>query len=137
MTLAAGTVLAQRYRVLTRLGTGGMGSVYQIEDLDRPGTVWALKELLDDSTMSPEDVAWAAKRFEDEIALLARLSHPRIPIFVDRFTEGGRRYFVMEYIPGSTLEERLERTKAPLPERDVLTWMIGICDVLSYLHGQR
>jgi Flp pilus assembly protein TadD len=137
MTLAAGTVLARRYRVLTRLGTGGMGSVYQVEDLDRPGTVWALKELLDDSTMTPEDVAWAAKRFEDEIALLARLSHPRIPTFVDRFIEGGRRYFVMEYIPGSTLEERLERTKAPLAERDVLIWMVGICDVLSYLHGQR
>jgi serine/threonine protein kinase/Flp pilus assembly protein TadD len=136
-TLATGTVLARRYRVLTRLGEGGMGSVYQVEDLTRPGTVWALKELLDDRGMSPEDLAWAAKRFEDEIALMARLAHPRIPAFVDRFTEGGRRYFVMEFIPGLTLEQRLERTHAPLPERDVLTWMIGICDVLSYLHGQR
>jgi tetratricopeptide (TPR) repeat protein len=136
-TLATGTVLARRYRVLARLGEGGMGGVYQVEDLTRPGTVWALKELLDDRGMSPEDLAWAAKRFEDEIALMARLAHPRIPTFVDRFTEGGRRYFVMEFIPGVTLEQRLERTHAPLPERDVLTWTIGICDVLSYLHGQR
>ena len=78
-----------------------------------------------------------AKRFDEEITLLSRLSHPRIPAFVDRFTEGGRRYFVMEYIPGMTLEQRQEQTHAPLPERDVLTWMIGVCDVLAYLHSQR
>jgi serine/threonine protein kinase/tetratricopeptide (TPR) repeat protein len=136
VTLAAGAVLVNRYRVLSRLGVGGMGSVYQVEDLTRAGTVWALKQLLDDQTMRPEDLAWATRRFEEEIALLARLSHPRIPAFVERFVEGGRRYFVMEFIPGATLEERLERTAAPLPERDTLTWMIGICDVLSYLHGQ-
>jgi Flp pilus assembly protein TadD len=135
-SLASGTVLANRYRVLSRLGTGGMGNVYQVEDLSRPGTVWALKQLLDDSSMSADDLAWAVRRFEEEIALLARLSHPRIPAFVERFVEGGRRYFVMEFIPGATLEERLERAAAPLGERDVLTWMIGICDVLSYLHGQ-
>ncbi len=135
-TLASGTVLAARYRILSRLGTGGMGSVYQVEDLTRPGTVWALKQLLDDQTMSPEDLAWATRRFEEEITLLARLSHPRIPAYVDRFSEGGRRYFVMEFIPGATLEERLTRAGAPLGERDTLTWMIGICDVLSYLHGQ-
>ena len=137
MTLASGTVLANRYRVLARLGEGGMGSVYQVEDLKRPGVVYALKALLDDTNTSPEDMAWAAKRFDEEITLLSRLSHPRIPAFVDRFTEGGRRYFVMEYIPGMTLEQRQEQTHAPLPERDVLTWMIGVCDVLAYLHSQR
>jgi tetratricopeptide (TPR) repeat protein len=137
MTLAFGTVLANRYRVLARLGEGGMGSVYQVEDLKRPGVVYALKALLDDTTTSPEDMAWAAKRFDEEITLLSRLSHPRIPAFIDRFTEGGRRYFVMEYIPGMTLEQRQERTHAPLPEREVLSWMVGVCDVLAYLHSQR
>jgi tetratricopeptide (TPR) repeat protein len=137
MTLATGTVLANRYRVLARLGEGGMGSVYQVEDLKRPGVVYALKALLDDTNTSPEDMAWAAKRFDEEITLLSRLSHPRIPAFIDRFTEHGRRYFVMEYIPGMTLEQRQERTHAPLPERDVLSWMVGVCDVLAYLHGQR
>ncbi|HEY7092292.1 MAG TPA: protein kinase [Ktedonobacterales bacterium] len=137
MTLASGTVLANRYRVLARLGEGGMGSVYQVEDLKRPSVVYALKALLDDTNTSPEDMAWAAKRFDEEITLLSRLSHPRIPAFVDRFTEGGRRYFVMEYIPGMTLEQRQEHAHAPLPERDVLGWMVGVCDVLAYLHSQR
>lgn len=137
MGLPVGIVLARRYRVLAELGEGGMGSVYKVEDTAHRGSVFALKELLDDSTASPDDVAWAKKRFDDEIALMRRLTHPRIPSFVESFYEDGRRYFVMEYIPGDTLEQRLERTHGPLPERDVLRWVMGICDVLTYLHGQR
>jgi tetratricopeptide (TPR) repeat protein len=137
MGLPLGIVLARHYRVLAQLGEGGMGSVYKVEDAAHRNRVFALKELLDDSTASPEDVAWAKKRFDDEIELMRHLTHPRIPSFVESFYEGGRRYFVMEYIPGDTLEQRLERTHAPLPERDVLRWMMGICDVLTYLHGQR
>lgn len=137
MGLPLGIVLARRYRVLAQLGEGGMGSVYKVEDTARRSKVFALKELLDDSTASPEDVAWAQKRFDDEIELMRHLRHPRIPSFIQDFYEGGRRYFVMEYIPGDTLEQRLERTHGPLPERDVLRWMVGICDVLTYLHEQR
>lgn len=137
MGLPVGIVLARRYRVLAQLGEGGMGSVYKVEDTARRSKVFALKELLDDSTASSEDVAWAQKHFDDEIALMQHLKHPRIPSFVESFYDSGRRYFVMEYIPGETLEQRLERTHGPLPERDVLRWMMSICDVLTYLHGQR
>lgn len=137
MGLTAGTVLRGRYRVLSRAGEGGMGSVYQVEDLAHPGRVWALKELLIDPAAPDEEAAWAAKRFEDEIALMRRLAHPRLPAFVEDFTEGGRRSFVMEFIPGATLEERLARAHGPLPERDVLDWMIGICEALAYLHGRQ
>jgi Flp pilus assembly protein TadD len=114
-----------------------MGSVYQVGDLRRPGATYALKELLDDGSLSPDDLAWATERFQAEIALLARLHHPRIPAFVEQFVEHGRRYFVMEYIPGETLEERLLRSRAPLPEPDVLRWTLGVCEALEYLHRQR
>lgn len=137
MGLPVGIVLARRYRVLAQLGEGGMGSVYKVEDTARRGGVYALKELLDDNTATPEDVAWAKKRFDDEIELMRHLRHPRIPSFVESFYEGGRHYFVMEYIPGDTLEQRQDRTRGPLPERDVLRWMLGVCEVLTYLHGQR
>ncbi len=137
MSLASGTVLAGRYRLLERLGEGGMGSVYKVEDLRRPGNYWALKVLLDDRTMPADERAWALKRFEDEIALLATLHHPRIPAYIASFVDHGCRCFIMELVPGETLEERLERTHAPLPERDVLRWMSDVCDVLAYLHGQR
>lgn len=134
--LAVGTVLQGRYRVLSRLGTGGMGSVYQVEDLARPGVVWALKVLLNDASASPEDATWARKRFDEEVALMRRLSHPRIPRFQTSFSERGRHCFVMEFIPGGNLEDRLAHTRAPLPERDALRWAIEICDALAYLHGQ-
>jgi tetratricopeptide (TPR) repeat protein len=137
MALAEGSVLDGRYRVLRQLGEGGMGSVYQVEDLARPSAVWALKVLLDDTTASPEDTAWARRRFDDEIALMRTLAHPRIPRFCEALVEGGRRCFVMEFIPGVTLEERLAATHAPLPERDVLRWLIAVCDVLTYLHGRQ
>ncbi len=137
MSLAAGTVLGGRYRVLRTLGEGGMGSVYQVEDLTRPGVVLALKELLDDANATPEDAAWARRRFDDEIALMRTLAHSRIPRFREALIDGGHRCFAMEFIPGATLEERLAMTKAPLPERDVLHWGIAVCQVLSYLHGRR
>jgi Tfp pilus assembly protein PilF len=137
MSLASGTVLAGRYRLVERLGEGGMGSVYKVEDVRRPGNYWALKVLLDDRTMPPEERAWALQRFEDEIALLSTLRHPRIPAYIASFVDHGCRCFVMELVPGETLEERLEHTHAPLPERDVLRWMSDVCDVLAYLHGRR
>jgi tetratricopeptide (TPR) repeat protein len=137
MSLAPGTVLAGRYRVMQTLGEGGMGSVYQVEDLTRPGVVLALKELLDDAKATPEDAAWARRRFDDEIALMRTLSHPRIPRFREALTDAGHRCFAMEFVPGATLEERLATTKAPLPERDVLRWDIAVCQVLSYLHQRR
>ncbi|MEO7002967.1 MAG: protein kinase, partial [Ktedonobacterales bacterium] len=143
MSLAPGTTLARRYRVIRPLGEGGMGSVYLVDDLKRPGAVWALKELLDDASMSAEDREWVERRFNDEITLLKDLNHikhpahPAIPAYVDDFRDGARRYFVMEFVPGESLEQRLERAHAPLAERDVLGWMIGVCDTLAFLHGKR
>jgi tetratricopeptide (TPR) repeat protein len=136
MPLASGTLLAGRYRLLTRLGEGGMGSVYKVEDVTRPGRYLALKELLDDATLPMDERAAAVKRFDDEIALLRRLHHPRIPSFEGHFLDRGQHYFLMALIPGVTLEDLQEQTHAPLPEYDVLSWMCDVCDVLSYLHAQ-
>ena len=136
MPLAPGIVLAGRYRLLARLGEGGMGSVYKVEDTTRPGRYLALKELLDDATLPPDERAAAIKRFDDEIALLRRLRHPRIPSFEGHFLERGQHYFLMALIPGVTLEDLQAQTRGKLPEYDVLSWMCDVCDVLSYLHAQ-
>jgi tetratricopeptide (TPR) repeat protein len=137
MGLAMGAVVAGRYRVCARLGEGGMGSVYEVEDLYHPGTVWAMKELLDDPSATDEDTLTAHARFDAEIALMRRLSHPRIPAFAASFSDGGQRYFVMDFIPGANLEERLEGARGTLPEREVLRWMADVCEALGYLHSQR
>jgi tetratricopeptide (TPR) repeat protein len=137
MSLAIGAVLAGRYRVLARLGEGGMGSVYQAEDLRVPGRLWAVKELLGDAHTTPEEQAAAIQRFDAEVALMARFSNPRIPAVVDRFYEGGHHYFVMDFVPGASLETRLAQANGPLPERQVLEWCAQVCDVLAYLHAQQ
>jgi tetratricopeptide (TPR) repeat protein len=136
MSLALGSVLAGRYRIVERLGVGGMGSVYRAEDLRITGRMWAIKELLTDATTPPDEMTAAIKRFDAEVDLMARLANPRIPAVADRFREGNHHYFVMDFVPGASLETRLEQAGGPLPERDVLGWLAQVCDVLAYLHAQ-
>ncbi|HEY7974418.1 MAG TPA: serine/threonine-protein kinase, partial [Ktedonobacterales bacterium] len=140
MNLASGTTLAGRYRVMRRLGEGGMGGVYLVEDIHQ-GERWAMKEALADTTASAEDIEWAREHFDQEVALMKRLkgvaAQAGIPTYHDDFSEQGRRYLVMDYIPGDTLEARIDATRAPLPERDVVRWMVDVCRAMETLHGQR
>ncbi|HEU0026143.1 MAG TPA: tetratricopeptide repeat protein [Ktedonobacterales bacterium] len=137
MTLATGVTLASRYRLIRPLGEGGMGGVYLVEDL-RDGGRWALKEVLDDASLPEDERQWARAHFDREIALMRRLSGhvgaARIPAWHDDFTIGPNRYLVMEYIPGDTLEARIEAAKGPLPERDTLRWMSAVLQTLDALH---
>lgn len=145
MNLAVGSTLAGNagnYRVLRRLGEGGMGGVYLAEDT-RTGERWAIKEALADETASAEDREWAREHFEQEVTLMRRLTdsgtarRAGIPTFRDEFAKHGRRYLVMEYIPGDTLEARIDAAKAPLPERDVVRWMVDVCRAMETLHRER
>ncbi|MFI5275690.1 MAG: tetratricopeptide repeat protein [Ktedonobacterales bacterium] len=140
MNLAPGTTLAGRYRVIRLLGEGGMGGVYLVQEL-ATGERWAMKEALADPTATPEDQAWAREHFDQEVALMKQLrpvaAQAGIPTHHDDFTWQGPRYLVMEYIPGDTLEARIDAAKAPLPERDVLRWMLDVCHAMETLHRQR
>ncbi|MDH7487087.1 MAG: protein kinase [Anaerolineae bacterium] len=134
--LQADTVLQARYRVTGIVGGGGMALVYRVEETHpRPGQIWALKELRPASSSS-EEQADARRQFSQEAGLLARLDHPHLPKVVDYFDESGRSYLVMEFIEGQSLEKHLEAAGRPLPEKPVLHWMIQVCQVLDYLHGQ-
>ncbi len=140
MSLAAGATLAGHYRLIRPLGEGGMGGVYLVEDL-RDGGRWALKDVLDDASLPDDERQWARDHFDQEIALMRELSGisghagaARIPAYHDDFIIGPNRYLVMEYIPGDTLEERIEAAKGPLPERDTLRWMSAVLQTLDALH---
>src|SRR5579883_2543922 len=71
-----------------------------------------------------------------EITRLLSWKHPRIPSLILSFQERGNYYFVMEFVPGRSLEKMLEDTNAPLDEESVVRWMIQVCDALSYIHSQ-
>jgi serine/threonine protein kinase/Flp pilus assembly protein TadD len=140
MNLPNGTILDRRYRILDVVGEGGMGCVYKAENQRMPGPLWAIKELLMDAFPDPQDLRDAIERFEKESTLMGQLTivpHPRLPRVIDRFSENGRYYFVMEFVPGKNLETILEEAKGPLPERKVVEWAIQVCEALMYIHSQK
>lgn len=114
------------YRVMRRIGQGGFGAVYEVDDAREPGRRYALKVSFD-----PDAVA----ALEREFALLARLRHDHLPRYVDMFSVGGYGHLVMEFIPGQSLEDVLKARGAALPEAQVLSYAVQLCQVLSDLHG--
>lgn len=119
-------LLQERYRVISHLARGGMGSVYLAEDL-RLHTTVALKQMLVDSERLSE-------AFNREAQLLAALRHPTIPRVIDHFTDRGGQFLVMEYIAGDDLGSVLARRNQPLGLSDVLRWADELLSALHYLH---
>lgn len=134
MPLVIGTILDRKFKIVQVLGEGGMGTVYKVEQTDRPGRFWAVKELLINPNTSEEERKSAIERFNREIDLLYGLKHPRIPSLGVSFQERSNYYFVMEFVPGKSLEKVLEETNAPLPEERVVRWTMQVCEALSYIH---
>jgi tetratricopeptide (TPR) repeat protein len=117
-----------RYRVLHRLGRGGMGSVYRVEDL-ATGRVLALKQIggRGDAQGEPR----ARLRFRREYHCLAHLRHPRI-VEVDRFGEDeGGAYYTMELLDGEDLKD-----VGPLPWRRACEVLRDIGAALACLHAR-
>src|SRR3970040_1775379 len=117
------------YRILEKVGAGGMGVVYRAHDerLDRDV---ALK-VLPAGTLADEA---ARKRFRNEALALSRLNHPSIETVHDFDTQAGVDFLVMEFIPGVTLSEKL--AAGPLPEKEVLRLGGQLAEGLAVAHGQ-
>lgn len=126
----------RRYLIQDVIGSGGMGAVYRARDMHFPNAVKlvAIKEMVS-STADQKINEMMVKNFEREANLLVSLSHPSIPNIYDYFTIDQRAYLVLEYIYGKDLEKILDRTTDFIPENQVISWSIQLCDVLSYLHS--
>lgn len=134
MPLPIGTILDRKFKLVQVLGEGGMGTVYKVEQIDRPGRFWAVKELLINPNTPDDERKSAIERFNKEIDLLYDLKHPRIPSLGVSFQERGNYYFLMEFVPGKSLEKVLEDTNSPLNEEQVVKWMMQVCEALTYIH---
>src|SRR5579885_722215 len=129
-SLPVGALVNDRFRVKKLLGYGGYGNVYLVEDeVVFPGNQYALKESL--STTTSE-----RRQFSRESKWLTSLRHPNLPRVTEEFEWNSRLYFVMAYVAGENLEDRVDRM-GPLPEDQVLGWILPICDAVAYLHGQK
>ena len=137
--LSPGTILWSRYRVVQLVGRGGMGAIYQAEDLRLEGRLCAIKEVIPELGATLERREQLQAQFYREATILARLDHPNLPKVSDYFTEGERDYLVMDFVPGRDLRELVEEARARgefLPEEQVLAWAEQLFDALEFLHSQ-
>lgn len=127
MMLRPGMVLANSYEIESQLGEGGMAIVYRAnqKSLNRPVAVKALHPKL---SKDPEFV----KRFEAESGVLATMSHPNVVSIIDRGMQEQIYYFVMEFIDGESLDDKIIENKLNTQHwREV----INACgDALDYIH---
>ena len=121
--------LAGRYKVERILGEGGMATVYLATDQKHKRKV-AVK------VMRPELAATlGAERFLREVEIAGQLSHPHILPMHDSGESDGLLYYVMPYVPGETLRERLQRDGA-LPVEEALRLAREMSEALAYAHRQ-
>ena len=125
--IAPGVMLAERYVVEREIGHGGMATVYLARDQKHRRPV-AVKVFQADLARSVE-----ATRFLREIEITANLQHPHILPLHDSGEFEGLVYYVMPYVAGESLRDRLERER-PLPVPDVVRLARDVADALDYAH---
>ena len=127
-----GTILDSKYQIQAHLGTGGMGEVYRVLDLEQ-GQEYALKilnEMMDEQAVR--------RRFHREFQVLSRLQHPRL---VRTHTWGfaeDRPYFTMEYLPGKTLEKIIadQALLGQFRASHFFALVQQLAEGLAYIHAQ-
>jgi serine/threonine protein kinase len=116
------------YRILERIGEGGMGEVYKAERLEPMQQTVAIK--LVRSGLASREVA---RRFEAERQTLALMDHPGIARVLDAgTTEAGQAYFVMDYVAGKSVTAFCDDHRLPITDR--LKLFVDICDAIAHAH---
>src|SRR5262245_41305898 len=117
-----------KYRVLDRIGRGGMGTVYRAidETLHREVAIKVLNAELNDPSV--------ARRFRAEAVTVARLNHPGIATVYELFQHEGQWLMVMEFVRGETLEGLVTR-KGPLPHAEAVDLCMQALAALAHAHS--
>src|SRR5881296_2223155 len=118
-----------RYKILEKLGSGGMGEVYLAEDTQL-GRKVALKLLAQELTQNRERLS----RFDQEAYAASALNHPNILTVYEMGDEGGRHYIATEFVDGVTLRKRLS-SRVPMDLSEILDIAIQVAGALEEAHA--
>jgi eukaryotic-like serine/threonine-protein kinase len=126
-----GTVLSARYRLESKLGSGGMSTVYLARDetLER----WVAAKVLHREISDQPD---QLERFRREARAVAQVSHPNVVAVIDAGEDAGRPYIVFEYVDGETLKQRIDRV-GRLPLDEAAAYAIEVGRGLGAAHQRR
>src|SRR5437016_8953911 len=117
-----------RYRILEKLGSGGMGEVYLAEDT-RLGRKVALKLLAEELTKNRDRL----NRFDQEAYAASALNHPNILTIYEMGDEAGRHYIATEFVDGETLRKRM--AGSPMELTEILDVAIQVTGALEEAHA--
>lgn len=128
-----GSVINNKYQILTEIGRGGMSVVYLAMDTNL-NKQWAVKEIRKKGSGKNDEVI--VNSLLAEANLMKKLDYPSLPRIVDIIDNGITIYVVMDYIEGESMDKILAKHGAQ-PEEMVIGWAKQLCDALSYLHAQK
>jgi serine/threonine protein kinase len=121
------TILDEKYLVLKKLGAGGFGKVYLTRDVLLKERYVALKHLKIEDDSRKKDLI-------REMEFLSKLADPHVVRFYHHFRYDDKLFLVMEYCPGGSLRQLLQRN-GPLPYHSVAQWLTKVCDTLQKVHA--
>ena len=126
-----GTLMSGRYRLESKLGSGGMSTVYLAID-ETLGRKVAIKVMHREISDQPDQL----ERFRREARAVAQLSHPNLVAVIDAGEDGGHPYIVFEYVPGETLKQRIAES-GRLATDEATAYAIEIGRGLAAAHAAR
>lgn len=121
-----------RYKILSEIGRGGMGIVYQAYD-PKENRLVAIKQLVMEN-ISPEKMREFRDRFRREAVTVKRLSHKNIVEVFDVEVEEGKYYYVMEFLEGHSLKSELEARREPMTPEEYWPFLSQVSEALDFAH---